>query len=87
MFRQITSGIRVLPDFILIGGTRSGVMTLTKYIHEHPNVYTVRNIHFFEYTFTNNIEWYKRHFPTNFYKNYFKLKYKQNLVVGESTGT
>ncbi len=45
LFRQITSGIRVLPDFILIGGTRSGVMTLTKYIHEHPNVYTVRNIH------------------------------------------
>ena len=57
LFRTVTSNIRVLPDFILIGGTRSGVMTLTKYIHEHPNVYTVRNIHFFEYTFTNNNDW------------------------------
>ena len=87
LFRQTTSSIRVLPDFILIGGTRSGVMTLTKYIHEHPNVYTVRNIHFFEYTSTNNIEWYKRHFPTSLWKNYFKSRYNQKLVVGESTGT
>jgi hypothetical protein len=87
LFRIITSSIRVLPDFILFGGTRSGVMTLTKYIQEHPNVYTVRNVHFFEYTSSNKVEWYKRHFPTNFYKNYFKLKHKQKLVVGESTGT
>ena len=87
LFKIITSGVRVLPDFILIGGTRSGVMTLTKYIKEHPNTYTVRNVHFFEYAYSNKVEWYKRHFPTNFYKNYFKLKHKQKLVVGESTGT
>ena len=87
LFRIITSNLRVLPDFILIGGTRSGVMTLTKYINEHPNTYTVRNIHFFGYAYSNKVEWYKRHFPTNFYKNYFKLKHKHGLVVGESTGT
>ena len=87
LFRQITSGIRVLPDFILFGGTRSGVMTLTKYIQEHPDVSIIRNIHFFEYTFTNNVGWYKRYFPTSFYKNFFRVKHKRKLVVGESTGT
>lgn len=85
--RQITQNIRTLPDFIFFGGTRSGVMTLTKYVQEHPNVQTVRNIHFFEYVYGNDIRWYKRHFPTKLYKKYYKMKYKQKLFVGESTGT
>ena len=87
LFRQITANNRVLPDFIIFGGTRSGVFTLTRYIQDHPYVNIVRNTHFFEYLSSNKIEWYKLHFPTNFYKNSFKLKHKHPLVVGESTGT
>ena len=86
-FRQLTGNIRTLPNFIFFGGTRSGVMTLTKYVEDHPCVETVRNIHFFEYTYSNKIEWYKRHFPTSIYKNFFKLRHNQELLVGESTGT
>jgi len=87
IFRQITQNLRTLPDFIFFGGTRSGVMTLTKYVQEHPNIQTIRNIHFFEYVYANNIQWYKRHFPTKFYKKYYEMTNKQKLFVGESTGT
>ncbi|MDC0171492.1 sulfotransferase domain-containing protein [Candidatus Nitrosopelagicus sp.] len=86
-FRQLTGKFRTLPNFIFFGGTRSGVMTLTKYVDEHPDVETVRNIHFFEYVYSNKINWYKRHFPTRIYKKFFNLKHNRELLIGESTGT
>ena len=86
-FLRLTGSIRTLPDFIVIGGTRSGGMTLTKYIQEHPSVYVSRNVHFFEFIASNNVNWYKRHFPSYIYKKKFLRKNKQKLVVGESTGT
>tara|TARA_Y100000996_G_C22552171_1_gene654098 strand:+ start:1429 stop:2511 length:1083 start_codon:yes stop_codon:yes gene_type:complete len=86
-FRKITSKIRTTPDFIIFGGTRSGCMTLTKYILEHTNVFLVRNAHFFEYMYSNKLQWYKLHFPTNLYKSFYHLKNKKKLLVGEQTGT
>ena len=62
-------------------------MTLTKYILEHTNVFLVRNAHFFEYMYSNQLQWYKLHFPTNIYKAYYHLKNKKKLLVGEQTGT
>ena len=78
---------RLLPNFLIFGGTRSGGMTLQRYLVKHPTVICERNIHFFEYTITNNVNWYKTHFPTKKYKNKMEKQFNQNLAVGEQTGT
>ena len=80
-YRIMTNQLRVLPDFVVIGGTKSGTTSLHYYLIQHPGIISERNVHFFEYMQTNSIEWYRAHFPTKAYKNFKKL------TVGEQTAT
>ena len=80
-YRIMTNQLRVLPDFVVIGGTKSGTTSLHYYLIQHPRIISERNVHFFEYMQTNSIEWYRAHFPTKAYKNFKKL------TVGEQTAT
>ena len=80
-YRILTNQIRVLPDFIVIGSSKSGTTSLHYYLIQHPSIIAERDVHFFEYMQTNSIEWYRAHFPTKAYKNFKKL------TVGEQTAT
>ena len=86
-YRIMTNQIRVLPDFVVIGSTKSGTTSLHYYLIQHPNIISERNVHFFEYMQTNSIEWYRAHFPTKAYKNFKKIIRKEKLIVGEQTAT
>ena len=86
-FRILTSYFRQTPDFIIIGSTKSGTTSLSGYLRQHPNLSIITNVHFFEYILTNNLRWYKSHFPTNLQRYYVKLKTGQNHVAGEDTAT
>jgi len=83
IFQIATSRIRTLPDFLIIGSSKSGTTSLYSYLRQHPNVFAETNIHFFEYILSNNILWYKSHFPTNIYKLYIKWKTRHDLLSGE----
>ena len=48
-YRIITNQIRVLPDFIVIGSSKSGTTSLHYYLIQHPSIIAERNVHFFEY--------------------------------------
>ena len=85
--KKINANDRLLPNFLIFGGTRSGGTTLQRYIVKHPLVICERNIHFFENTFTNDLDWYKSHFPTKKYKKRVEQKNNQRLQIGEQTGT
>jgi len=85
--KKINASDRLLPNFLIFGGTRSGGTTLQRYIIKHPLVICERNIHFFENTFTNDLDWYRSHFPTKKYKKKIEKKYNQILQIGEQTGT
>ena len=80
-YRIMTNQLRVLPDFVVIGSTKSGTTSLHYYLIQHPGIISERNVHFFEYMQTNSIEWYRAYFPTKAYKNFKKL------TVGEQTAT
>ena len=80
-YRIMTNQLRVLPDFVVIGSSKSGTTSLHYYLIQHPRIISERNVHFFEYMQTNSIEWYRAHFPTKAYKNFKKL------TVGEQTAT
>ena len=87
LFRILTNSQRLLPDFIIIGSTRSGTWTLTDFLMQHPNIFMERNLHFFQSNQSNKISWYRKFFPTKSYKNKIEKKTKQNFVVGENTST
>jgi len=87
-FQMATSSIRTLPDFIIIGSSKSGTWAIHNYLLQHPDVdYSARNIHFFEYAYSNKISWYKSHFPTKLYKSLVESIHKRKCLMSEHTST
>ena len=87
-FQMATSSIRALPNFIIIGSSKSGTWAIHNYLLQHPDVdYSARNIHFFEYAYSNKISWYKSHFPTKLYKSLVESIHKRKCLMGEHTST
>ena len=64
--RRPTSGLRVLPDFLVIGGQRCGTDSLFKDLGLHPCVIaaTRKEVSYFTRHFGLGEAWYRTHFPT-----------------------
>jgi len=82
----ITSSIRTLPDFIIIGVGRCGTTSLYYDICEHPCVLEAAydELGFFDSNFELGLNWYKSLFPTIFAKNRVKSRYGV-AITGEDT--
>ena len=85
VFRSITSPTRMLPDFIITGYHKCGTSSLYHYITQHPNIgrTLVKEVHYFDLSYWRGNGWYKSHFPTKLYKNYFEKKYGSLFITGE----
>ena len=87
-FQIATNSIRTLPNFIIIGSSKSGTWAIHNYLLQHPDIdYSARNIHFFEYAYSNKISWYKSHFPTKLYKSLVESIHKRKCLMSEHTST
>ena len=77
--RKITSRFRMLPSFLILGGSRSGNTSLFAHLIEHPNIIpgSMKEVYFFQY-FTNN--------KTSFYRSHFPIK-RKNLITCDSTSS
>ena len=81
-----------MPNFIIIGAGRAGTTALYSYLIQHPSIVAAltdsdkswADIHFFEYITSNDVQWYKSHFPILFSK---PNKHKNSLITGEYTST
>ena len=64
--RFISSPMRVLPNFIIIGAQRSGTTYLYNLLKFHPSVLPAfrKEVHFFDKNYHRGLAWYKAHFPT-----------------------
>lgn len=65
VYRQLTSSRRRLPDFLIIGASKSGTTSLYDQLVEHPQIEpaAVKEVHFFDDRFDRGIEWYRSQFP------------------------
>jgi hypothetical protein len=81
--RQITSDIRITPNFLVIGATRSGTTSLYNYLVSHPNIMPAfkKEVHFFDFNYSKGLSWYKANFPI---KVLTKVKRFQS-ITGEAT--
>jgi sulfotransferase family protein len=89
LYRGITSSIRVLPDFLIIGTQRGGTTALYHYLKTHPCIIpaTIGDTHFFDKKYSKGLRWYQAHFPTLWEKAYAQQVRKRPLVTGEASSS
>jgi hypothetical protein len=68
--RLLTSPLRVLPDFLILGAQKAGTTFLYDHLAQHPNITPAlaKEVHFFDYNFERGEAWYRAHFPTRMEK-------------------
>jgi hypothetical protein len=86
-FRIATGGLRMLPDYIIIGAQKCGTSSLYRYLNEHPAVAASagKEIHFFDWYYARGPRWYRAHFPTAAYRELFRARTGQRLLTGEAS--
>ncbi len=85
-FYAITSPMRTLPNFIIIGAMKSGSTSLYNYICEHPCILPAAydEIGFFDSNFHLGLNWYRSMFPTK--KQLDAVRRKEGAAItGEDT--
>ena len=89
-FRFMTSPIRVLPDFLVIGAMKSGTTSLFHYLSRHPRIEPalVKEVSYFslENPFWRNGLWYRAHFPTRIARYLAKRTGKKMLTFEATPG-
>jgi hypothetical protein len=70
-----------LPDFVIIGGRKCGTTFLYHLLTQHPHVERAarKEVHFFDRSFDEGIEWYRRCFPEPRWKD------GRRFITGEAT--
>ena len=77
-YRQISSPLRTLPNFIVIGTMKSGTSSMFHYLKQHPQISMAYKAEdFFGRNFHKGVRWYRSFFP---------YKYKgETQAIGEIT--
>src|SRR3954447_1356946 len=85
--RSVSGRLRLLPDFLLIGGQRCGTTSLHGYIARHPGVGSAfrKEVSFFDANWTRGPNWYRAHFPTVVTRDWVERRHGHGFVCGEST--
>lgn len=80
LFHRVTSPLRVLPDFVIIGAMKGGTTSMFQYLAQHPQVHPPfrKEIKFFDIHYPKGLGWYRAHFP-------LWIKMKNGAATGEAT--
>ena len=64
-WRRLSSPLRGLPGFLIIGAQRSGTSSLYAYVTRHPGIAAAANkeVHYFDWSYTRGTSWYRSFFP------------------------
>lgn len=80
--RLLTSPLRVMPDFFVIGFPKCGTTSLYEYLIRHPSIGQAfrKEIFFFDHHHKKGLLWYRAYFPTAFSRVFDK-----DFICGEAT--
>ena len=88
-FRLITSPLRGLPDFVILGAMKSGTTSLYDFVVKHPAIVPAakKEVKYFSerHRYRLGKLWYRSNFPTNLSRHQFYKKTSQKLLSGEAT--
>lgn len=85
--RILTSPLRPLPDFLVIGAMRSGSTSLYRNLCEHPQVGAAKNkeVHYFDLRHSRGPLWYRSNFPTRAAMRRRSRRLGQPVITGEAS--
>lgn len=68
LFHRLTTPLRVMPDFLIIGAMKGGTTSLFQYLAKHPSIRPPfrKEIKYFDLHYRQGSGWYRAHFPTRF---------------------
>lgn len=86
-YRLLTSHLRLLPDFIIIGARRCGTTSLYSYLTQHPQVMPAltKEVHYFTANYDKGPDWYRSYFPTYLGKRFHQFIQRDSIITGEAT--
>lgn len=87
LWRTLSSPIRLLPDFVVVGAQRCGSSSLYLALTRHPDVYSalLKEIDYFNNDFKKGVFWYRYHFPTIIHKHFVMKIEKRSFTTGEAS--
>jgi hypothetical protein len=83
----LTAGIRMRPEFLIVGGQRCGTTSLFKTLAQHPAVarpFVFKGIHYFDMHYDKSFGWYRGHFPISATSKLRRLG-RPGPITGESS--
>lgn len=91
-FGVATSGLRGLPDFLIVGAKRAGTTSLWNSVVRHPNVLPmfparmrIKGTAFFTTNHGRGLPWYRSHFPLRAHRAVRARVHGDRPVAGEAT--
>jgi Sulfotransferase domain len=89
---RVTSSLRVLPDFLIIGCKKGGTTSLMNWLVEHPDVARMypsfqrrKSPHYFDINYARGEAWYRAHFPTRQALDRQRRRTGRRPLVGEAS--
>jgi hypothetical protein len=85
--RRAVAGLRVLPDFVIIGAGKGGTTSLYHYLAQHPGVRgaIAKEIHFLDHNYALGTRWYRAHFPVHVPTALRVPGARRRWITGEAT--
>jgi len=86
-YRMTTNRLRLLPDFLIIGGQRCGTTSLYYYLINYPGILPAhtKEVHFFDVNYEKGFGWYRAQFPTVIGKTWASQARKRPYITGEAS--
>jgi hypothetical protein len=87
-YARPTAGLRLLPDYLIIGAQRAGTTSLHRYLIQHPGVRTTlrtKGVHFFDTGYGHGLSWYASRYPTRLTAWYVARRQGTALRTGEGS--
>lgn len=87
-YLSLTSALRALPDFLIVGAQRGGTTSLYRYLSQHPQVVPTliaKGVHYFDTDPGRSVAWYKGHFPARPYRALLGRRLGLPVVTGEAS--
>jgi hypothetical protein len=87
-YARPTAGLRLLPDYLVIGAQRAGTTSLHRYLVQHPGVRTMlrtKGVHFFDVNYGRGMAWYASRFPSRLYAWTVARRHGLELRTGEAS--
>lgn len=83
----LTQNFRILPDFIIIGVQKCGTSSIYFNLRKHRWISSAltKEIHFFDNNYNRGINWYRRHFPSEYYRKIARSLLNKNIITGEAS--